>query len=70
MNKYFVFKKVRNVDAKKMEIIIQKQSQIDDSNDITEKDVTSLEKTVDDISSTEDLIIKPTRTIKIQTLKK
>ncbi len=70
MNKYFVFKKVRNVDAKKMEIIIQKQSQIDDSNDIIEKDVTSLEKTVDDISSTEDLIIKPTRTIKIQTLKK
>tara|TARA_B100000123_G_scaffold176486_1_gene131165 strand:- start:205 stop:3654 length:3450 start_codon:yes stop_codon:yes gene_type:complete len=70
MNKYFVFKKVRNVDAKKMEIIIQKQSQVDDSSDIIEKDVISLEKTVDDISSTEDLIIKPTRTIKIQTLKK
>ena len=70
MNKYFVFKKVRNVDAKKMEIIIQKQSQVNDSSDIIEKDVTSLEKTVDDISSTEDLIIKPTRTIKIQTLKK
>jgi hypothetical protein len=37
MNRYFIFKKMRNVDAKKMEKIIQKDIQIENVPDFTEQ---------------------------------
>ena len=34
MNRYFVFKKVRNVDAKKMESLLKKQSQLSEEYEV------------------------------------
>jgi len=51
MNRYFVFKKVRDVDAKKMAVVITKEAEFQDKHD--EEEVKELEKTLDKINETE-----------------
>jgi len=56
MNRYFVFKKVRDVDAKKMAVMITKDSEFQDKHD--EEEVKELEKTLDKINETEPDVVE------------
>ena len=58
MNRYFIFKKMRNVDAKKMEKIIQKDIQIENVPDFTEQ--------LDSETQKGPIFIKSNKTIKIR----
>jgi len=56
MNRYFVFKKVRDVDAKKMAVVITKESEFQEKHD--EEEVKELEKTLDKINEVQQDVVE------------
>ena len=59
MNRYFVFKKVRNVDAKKIESIFKKQNQLSEEYEVQSFHEKDVEDDIKNKEKEEETIKKP-----------